>query len=42
MIIVLVPEKSQKLERKATVDFDLNLTAINRHSRTVAPVGEGG
>ena len=34
--------KSQKLARKATVDFDLNITAINGHSRTVAPVGGGG
>ena len=28
-------------KRKVTVDFDLNITATNGHSRTVAPVGEG-
>ena len=38
---MLVPEKSQKLARKATVDFDLNITARNEHSRTITPVGGG-
>ena len=38
---MLVPEKSQKLARKATVGFDLNMTAINGNSKTVAPVGGG-
>ena len=29
-------KKGQKLVRKATVDFELKIIAINRHSRTVA------
>ena len=39
MIYSADTRKSQKLERKATFDFDLNITAINGRSRTVAQVG---